>query len=268
MFGALGSAGNDPIKKLQNWHSGAVHKQKEADKAADTALYNSTIEKFERAFDEVSKLDGSTELGKLDFNKKPGEVDVPGVGSLRKTADGFVLETVKFAPGLSGFGLGLLGASSWNAPVTPFRLDDISTKEIFTVNTNDQTIRHETKTVHTPPMMRPNPQGYGTGHLNPLGLGAPAFWPGVQVPWEVPVSDVTVNVSDKAIVARQKAADELGYLSSEPSKSGPIGDQKQVSNIYGPFTPPTHSYNGPIGIAKKAPVEPDPNPWPTDISRW
>lgn len=247
MFGALGSAGNDPIKKLQNWHSGAVQKQKEADKAADTALYNSTIEKFERAFDEVSNLDGSTELGKLDFNKKPGEVDVPGVGSLRKTADGFVLETVKFAPAISGLALGFMGYAGWNTPGAAFRLDGISTKEIFTVNTNDQTIRHETKTVHTPPMMRPNPQGYGTGHLNPLGLGTPPLPAGLPIPWEVPVSDVTVNVSDKAIVARQKAADELGYLTSEPSNIGPSGPLGEVEK------PP----------AKRPPVELDSDRRPT-----
>jgi hypothetical protein len=99
---------NNPIQRMATWHQTQVSEHQAAElkkqqlleqqrKEENERLYNATLEKFERGFEHLSKLDGANGVMTRDSDARPGQVEVQGVGSLRKTDSGFVMELAEFA---------------------------------------------------------------------------------------------------------------------------------------------------------------------------
>lgn len=190
----------DPIGKLQNWHAGAVRQRQDESVKAKEALFSDTVEKFEQAFEKISSLDGINAGLQVDHDSKPGEVNVFGVGSLKKTADGFILETFKMLPTFSPIGAGLQLGSSF----TPSNME----REKFTVDTNNRTIRHEVQQdkVFSPSLLDSGPKLYPQGLL-PYSNGYSNYTTST-------VRDVTINTNDKTVDAKVLPF-ELGWLTAD-----------------------------------------------------
>lgn len=77
------------------WH------QKQCQTPPGTPAYEPKIDQFNRDFEQISKLDGAhSSAGPFgyfagDVDARPGSVDVPNVGSLKRTADGFALTVLR-----------------------------------------------------------------------------------------------------------------------------------------------------------------------------
>ena len=154
----------NPIQKLSTWHTGAVERQREADQKRkeleaqahqkqQKELYQGSIETFEKGFTKLSAFDQKPN----DVDRKPGEVNVPGVGSLKKTSEGFVMELLKNAPiPVGAFGSPVLGA------VPQARAYEAGS-DVFTVNEKSGTITHD---IYSSPVV-PN--------LGAVALGGAAY---------------------------------------------------------------------------------------------
>lgn len=83
----------DPIGQLSQWHSKAQTKA-----APDHIKYDEQVDRFNTDFGAMSKMDGAQPCyaglfsSAGDIDARPGNVNVPRMGSLQKTADGFSLQ--------------------------------------------------------------------------------------------------------------------------------------------------------------------------------
>lgn len=123
---------NSPISRLQRWHNQSIAARQEQ-VAVDASLFMQTLEQFNQSFERVAALDGAQATRPnfvADRNPLPGEVDVPGIGNLTKTAEGFVLQVFTNLAGPM-YGMGY----TFMAP--PQRIDK------FSIDTTGGTITHE-----------------------------------------------------------------------------------------------------------------------------
>ncbi|MBI3929368.1 MAG: hypothetical protein HY319_27730 [Armatimonadetes bacterium] len=99
-----GSGSPDPIARVNDWHRQAV------ERPPGTPDYGDKVDRFSGDFGSISKLDGSKPYASAfgvfagDQDAAPGSVEVPGVGSLKRTAEGFTLGVLR--QGLYGLPVG------------------------------------------------------------------------------------------------------------------------------------------------------------------
>lgn len=197
----------NPIQKLSTWHAGAVERQREADqkrkeleaqaqKKRDQELYQGSIETFNKGFDKLSALDQKLN----DVDRKAGEVKVPGVGSLKKTAEGFVMELLKNTPiPVGAFGAPFMGA------VPQARAYEMGS-DVFTVNEKSGTITHD---IYTSPAIP---------DLGRVALGGAAFG-GLSNLGKTKVASRTLDVIHEELVNNTEWHDSGRPATLAPSRA-------------------------------------------------
>ena len=98
----IASSSSNPISSLKNWHTAA---NKATEPVDPTPSFEQAVETFESDANRIKGYDldysspqsfnlGVGALSPRDKDLRPGEIDVPGVGSLHSTPEGFSLRLI------------------------------------------------------------------------------------------------------------------------------------------------------------------------------